>query len=1269
VIADGGVTTLWLTAGLFHQMVEGHLDSLRGVRQLLAGGDALSLSHVRQALEELGPETRIINGYGPTESTTFASTHDAASRGLVTSVPIGRPISNTQTYVLDGHGEACPVGVPGELHLGGDGLARGYHQRPGLTAERFVPSPLALLPGGEGDRLRADSMAAGLRLYRTGDRARWLADGVLEFLGRDDGQVKIRGYRIEIGEVEAALAGHHQMAQVVVVVRGEGADKALVAYGVPQPGAEVVDGELRSYLKGRLPEYLVPNRFVLLEELPLTENGKVDRRALPDPDLVRGADESTYVAPTTATETALAQLWAELLGHEQVGLTDDFFELGGHSLLATQVISGVRQRFDVEVPLMLLFEEPTVAALAAHVEGEGVSGSGDSAPPLVASGEPGPYPLSFAQQRLWFIDQMAPATPAYNVPFAVGLSGSLDLAALEASLAAVVRRHDALRTTFHPGDEGPVQTVSPMDHWQLPLVDLEGHPEAADEVRRLSIREGMTPFDLARGPLLRVRLLRRGEGEYVLLLTLHHIVSDGWSIGVFTRELSQLYGAFLKQEPSALPSLSVQYTDFSRWQRQWFQGEVEERQLSYWRDRLGVSPEPLELPFDRPRPPQQSFAGANRVLRLPKDLGERLEVATGEAGGTLFMTLLAVFQMFLARVTGRQRIVVGSPIANRNRAETEPLIGFFVNTLALSTDLEGNPLVSDVLERVRRETLEAYQHQDLPFERLVEELEPRRDASRPALVQVSFAVQNAAANLLQLPGVEVSAGEVGFPVAKFDLTLAVVDGPNGLMAEFNYNTDLFDGSTIDRLSQAWRVLMEGVLAAPGDRLSTLPVLTSSQQAQLLGEWNDTTTAYPAEACIDQLFALQVQRDPEAIAILAGDRTWSYGELDRRSNQVARALVEVGVGPESMVGLCVERSPEMVAAVLGVAKAGGSYLPLDPEYPEERLAFMLADGAVAAVVLGEGQTEALPPCPAPQLILPEIFDQQGEAPLRPHGGSADNLFYVMYTSGSTGKPKGVAVTHRAVSRLVLETNYVDLGPEDRVPQLATSSFDGITFELWGPLLNGGGVVIVPRPVALDPDRFADLLEESSVTAMFITTALFNQLVQQAPRAFSKLRYLFFGGETADPRWVRKARAVEGLERLTHVYGPTESTTFSTAFSVHEVPADSLRVPIGGPISNTTGYVVDRRGSLVLPGASGELVLGGKGLARGYLGRPGLTAEKFVPDAFAREVGQRLYRTGDLVRQTAEGAVDFLGRVDRQVKLRGFRIELGEVETVLRSHPEV
>jgi amino acid adenylation domain-containing protein len=882
------------------------------------------------------------------------------------------------------------------------------------------------------------------------------------------------------------------------------------------------------------------------------------------------------------------------------------------------------------------------------------------------------FPTSFAQRRLWFVHQLEPESPSYNVTTALWLSGKLDVSALERSLAAIVARHEALRTTFRLADDEPVQVVAPELGVELPLVDRSAIP-AADrelEVRRMVQEEVRRPFDLERGPLLRARLIRLAPEEHALILVVHHIVFDGWSAGVLSRELGECYQAFVTGGSPRLPELPVQYPDYAVWQREWLSGDALERQLAYWRTQLAGAPALLELPTDHPRPRTQSHRGAVEKRLFSRQLTDGLTALSQEEGSTLFMTLLAGFQLLLSRYSGQEDIIVGSPIANRTRSELEHLIGFFVNSLALRTDLSGDPSFRELLRRVRGVALGAYAHQDLPFERLVEELQPDRIQDRNPFFQVMFALQNAPRSALRLPGIELRSLPRSTATSKFDLTLHMHQASQGLTARLEYNTDLFEPGTIARMLGHLERLLEEAVANPDSRLSTIGLLTGDQRREVLVEWNRTDRALPADPCVHRLFERQAAQRPDAVAVEAGSERLTYGELNRRANRVARYLRRRGVGPEARVGVALDRSIDLVVALLAVLKVGGAYVPLDPSHPVERLRLMLEDAGASVLLTGAGALPEMSSTPSVVGLSDDrtAIEAESEDNLE-HRTAGEQLAYVMYTSGSTGRPKGIAIPHRAIVRLVCNTDYVQLNVADRVAQVSNTSFDAATFELWGALLNGARLVVISRDVTLSPRDFAAEIRARGISAMFLTTSLFNQLVSEVPEAFQSVRHLLVGGEAADPRAVRAALAKGPPERLLNVYGPTEATTFATWQLVREVADEALTVPIGMPIANTRAHVLDRHLEPVPPGIPGELYLGGPGLARGYLGRPGLTAERFVPDPFGAESGGRLYRTGDRVRRRAGGALEFMGRIDGQIKLRGFRIEPGEIESALAQHTAV
>jgi len=1272
-LREHGITTLWLTAGLFHLMVDERPDDLRGVRQLLAGGDVLSVAHVQRTLGDRRDGV-LINGYGPTETTTFACTYPMGVATQVgATVPIGRPIANARVFILDKNLEPVPIGVPGELYIGGDGLARGYLNRPDLTAEAFLPSPVADRPGE--------------RLYRTGDLARYLHDGAIEFLGRIDFQVKIRGFRIEPGEIEALLGGHPAIKETVVLAREDApGDRRLVAYyvampgqGAGAPGEAPSPADLRAFLRVRLPDYMVPSAFVALDAFPLTPNGKVDRRALPTPERTRAGLEAEFVAPRTPTEEVLAGLWCDVLGVEWVGVHDSFFELGGHSLLATQLVSRVRDAFRVELPLRALFAGPTVAGLAGRVEAARRDGAAPQAPPLAPVPRAGHMPPSFAQQRLWFLDQFEPGSPLYNIPMATRLSGPLDVDALKRALDEIVRRHEALRTTFVAVNGRPVQVIAPApavgpSAVDLPTVDLRHLPARGREAEALRLvqAEARRPFDLQAGPLLRALLLRLDPDDHVLLLNTHHVVSDGWSMGVLNRELLALYGAFAAQRPSPLPDLPVQYADFATWQRGWLSGATLEAEVAYWRGKLGGDLPVLGLPADRPRPPVQTFSGAVTSMPLSRELADALRALGRREGATPFMTLLAAFYVLLHRYSGQDDLVVGSPIANRTRGEIEGLIGFFVNTLALRADLGGNPTFRELVGRVREVALDAYAHQDVPFEQLVEALRPGRDPSRTPLFQAMFVLENAPMRPVALPGLRATPIDVHHGTAKFDLTMFVVEDGDGLALALEYNTDLFAEETAARLLGHYRRLLSGVAADPGRRVWALPLMASEEAAGLLA-WQDTATAYPRDRCVHELFAAQAAQAPQAVAVIFGGERLTYGELDWRANQLANRLRRLGVGPDVLVGLLVERSLEMVIGLLGILKAGGAYVPLDPAYPRERLAFMLQDARAPVLLTQEHLLGGLPGRDAhgPRVICldagwGEVASESAAAP--ESGAGPENLAYVMYTSGSTGRPKGTCVTHRNVVRLVRETGYIEFSAAEVFLQLAPISFDAATLEVWGSLLNGARLCVMPP----ETPSLADLgaaLARHGVTTLWLTAGLFHLMVDERLADLGGVRQLVAGGDVLSVPHVRKALAARGGGRLINGYGPTETTTFACCYPMTAKTPIGASVPIGRPIANTYTRILDRALGLLPVGVFGELHIGGDGVSRCYLNRPDLTAEMYVPDPCGAVPGARLYRTGDLARYLPDGNIEFLGRADLQVKVRGFRIELGEIEAVLGQHPAV
>jgi amino acid adenylation domain-containing protein len=1251
LLARSGASVMQATPATWRMMLESGWRNACGLK-VLCGGEALPADLARQLLDA---GCVLWNMYGPTETTIWSTCKKLEEHAGVIS--IGRPIANTSLYVLDEFQQPVPIGVSGELYIGGDGLARGYLGRAELTAEKFIPNPF--------------DKCGGARLYRTGDLVRYLSGGDVEYVARIDHQVKVRGYRIEVAEIEVVLSEHPGVrAAVVTAQQDDNAEKRLVAYFVTdQEGVGTV--ELQQYLRTRLPPYMVPALFVRVEAMPLTPNGKIDRGALPVPEKTRPDLGGEYVAPRTPTEEVLAGIWSVLLRVEKVGVHDNFFELGGHSLLATQVVSRVREAFGTEMAVRELFEHPTVATLGSAIEEMLNAGLGVQAPPIVKVSREEELQLSYGQQRLWFLDQLEPGSSAYNMGVAVRLLGTLDTAVLEESFTEIVSRHESLRTRFGVVDGRPVPLIDEIPSFSLPIFDLSTLCEEGreSEARRLAKEETHNPFDLLTGPLLRASVLRLGAEEFVLLATMHHITGDGWSLGILIRELTALYEALSAGKPSPLTDLSIQYADYAHWQRGWLDGEVLERQLSYWKQQMVGAPPVLELPADYARPEAQSFRGAQQSVTFSDSLSAQLQQLSRREGVTLFMTLLAAWQILLSRYSGQQDIVVGSPTANRNRSETESLIGFFVNTLVLRTDLSGDPRFLEVLRRVREVALGAYAHQDVPFEKLVEELQPARDLSRSPLFQVMLVHQNAPQTALQItPDLQVSEISVENQTEKFDLTLTMSETQDGrLQSVWGYNPDLFAESTIERMIGHFEMLLETVVSNPEQHLSEMVLLTAEEREQMLVEWNDTAVAYPHEKLLHELFEEQVTRTPEAVAIAYEGGQLSYRQLNEQANHLARYLQSLGVGPEVLVGICVERSIEMMVGLLGTLKAGGAYVPIDPTYPPERLSFILAD-CRAHILLTQEHIARSVETEAKVICLDDLSCEKVAG--ISSGVTPDNIAYVIYTSGSTGKPKGVMISHRAlVNYLWWAVREYDLDHGSGVPLHSSIAFDLTITSLFCPLL-AGRMITLPRERA-GIEALSEAMVGNDQSLIKVTPTHLRALNNLFPEdsLSGRTRVLVIGGEALPAETIATWRRNAPQTRLINEYGPTEATVGCCVYEVKADDPQSSEVLIGRPIANTQIYVLDASMQAVPVGVIGELYIGGAGVARGYHEQPELTAERFVPDPYSGNGGMRLYRTGDLARYLPDGRIDFLGRMDHQVKVRGFRIELGEVEAALANHPDV
>jgi amino acid adenylation domain-containing protein len=1252
-LAEQKINLTFLPTPLAEAVMDGPWPGGMSLRVLLTGGDRLR----RRPREKMS--FQLVNHYGPTEnSVVTTATVVEPQEESCEPPPIGRPIANTRLYVLDERMQPVPVGVPGELYIAGAGLARGYLNRPKLTAEKFVTNPFCSGPFS--------------RLYRTGDLVRYREDGNVEFLGRIDQQVKIRGYRIELGEIETVLSGHADVHEAVIMAREDG-ETYLAAYVTGEKGNTPTTEQLRDYLKQKLPEHMVPVAFVFLDTLPLTPNGKVDRKALPPPDFK--PSEKNFVAPRNETEEVLAGIWCELLHLKRVGVHDNFFQLGGHSLLATQLISRVRNAFGVELPLQALFDAPTVGQFRERLEKVSQDQSWSRPVARTWEGDAGGTTLSFAQERLWFLEQLEPGLAVYNVPIGIVLEGELDIAALEQSLNALASRHGSLRTSFGNAQGLPTAHRAKAIHMALPVVRFDNLSNEGQQtaMQRVMESEAAQPFNLDQAPLLRTKLLRLSNHKHVLLLMTHHIVSDGWSMAILYQELRQLYEACARGTNLSLPALPIQFSDYAEWQREWLQGQALEEQLAFWKRHLRGPLPVLDLPSDYPRPAQQSHRGGIKYFALPDRLCADLKTLCRCEDVTLFMLLLGAFQTLLHRYSGQDDIVTGTTVAGRTRIEVEGLVGLFLNTLALRTDLSGNVTFRELLQRVRRVALEAYAHQDVPFERVVEALGVERDLSRSPVFQVMFVLQKAPMPSARTGDLEWSSMPMHTGTSKVDLTLSLEEGPESLSGYMEYDRDLFEAQTIQRLCQHYETLLEAIVSDPNQPISNLPMLSKAEQHQAIYGWNKAL-AYPKGRCLHERFEKQVTLTPDAVAVVCDEQQLSYVELNRRSNQLAHYLHSLGVTADQLVALRTERSVEMVIGILGILKAGGAYLPLDPAYPKDRVAFMLEDSNVAVVVTQTSLAADLDGLTVTRVIIDEL--QSGPSTNLAPVSSADNLAYAIYTSGSTGKPKGALITHYNVTRLFEATEaWYRFDRNDVWSLFHSFAFDFSVWELWGALLYGGRVVIVPYWVSRSPEAFRELLLRERVTVLNQTPSAFRQLIQAElaePKAYLALRYVIFGGEALELNSLRPwfDRYGDAHPLLVNMYGITETTVHVTYRPIRIV---DLRLGqgsvIGIPIPDLQVYILDANSQPTPIGVPGEIYVGGAGVARGYLNRPELTAQRFIADPFSTRPGSGLYRTGDRARRLDNGDIEYLGRIDQQVKIRGFRIEPAEIEAGIARHPAI
>ncbi len=1177
-----------------------------------------------------------INAYGPTETSICATTFKG---DFSTNVPIGVPIANTSIYILDKTQGLLPVGIAGELCIGGAGLARGYLNKEELTKDKFIDNPFA----------------KGERLYRSGDLAKRLPDGNIEFIGRIDDQVKIRGYRIELGEIESVLITHSEITSCCVLARPDGSgNKRLIAYIV---GEDLDNTKLEVFLKKSLPEYMVPMLWVFLDEMPLTSNGKIDKKGLPDPDTSILSTQE-FVAPRNEIEVQLASIWKELLQANEIGINDNFFALGGHSLLSTRLVSLIRKELNVEIAIKDVFAYATIATLADYI---GNQSKGNALPAVVPMDRTERIPLSFSQERLWFIDQLN-SSLEYHIPVVLRLNGILDTTILENVFRNIIDRHEVLRTVIKSENGVGYQEIIPVASWKLETVKVEKDQNLEELL--LSFLE--LPFDLSSDYMLRCCLYDLGSNEYVIACVTHHISSDGWSEGILVSEFAEIYDALKSNRTIKLPEMTLQYADYALWQRAYIDGQILEQQVSYWKDKLD-NVTPLDLPTDYSRPAIQSNEGSSIGFELDKELSDALNSICQQEGVTLFMLLLSAFKVVLSRYSGQEDICVGTPIANRTQWELEGMIGFFVNTLALRSDLSGTPTFKELLQQVKETTLEGYDHQMVPFEKVVEHVVATRDMGRSPLFQVLFALQNTSEDgEIELDGLELTSYEHTEGSSKFDLSLIASENETGISLGVEYCTALFKENTIQRMLGHFQEILKDIAKDINQEIKTLNILTEEEENKVLQLFNQTAQEYPENTSITNLFKEQAEKTPDAIALVFEDSQMTYRELDEASNRLVNYLKAEGVVPETNIGILFHRGFDMIISILGVLKHGSTYVPLDPVLPQGRLEFILQDAGIEYVLSNKTLSlDVLGISGYTNLDIDLI--QTHAASLIPEKRLEDSTSYIMYTSGTTGTPKGIMITDKNVITLINESDVIRIKPSDKFLQWSNYAFDGSVYEIFATLLNGATLHMIESSMASDGVSLSKYIASQELTVVFVTTALFNSIVEYDLSQLSSLRMLLFGGEKVSLVHVQKALAEMGSGKLIHMYGPTETTVYATHYVINDIPDDAYTVPIGKPLSNTMIYVLDSNQETVPIGVNGELCISGTGLAKGYLNREELTKEKFIDNPFVS--GERLYRTGDLVKWLADGNIEFVGRLDDQVKIRGYRIELGEIENALSSHDAI
>ncbi len=1211
------------------------------LERLVSGGEAIS----PELAKHWSTKVKFINGYGPTEDTVCCTQYKEDD--FRDSVPIGKPLNNTKIYILDFNQNVVPTGIPGELHISSTGLARGYFKRPDLTAEKFIPNPFSK---DEGDRM-----------YKTGDLCRYREDGNIEFIGRIDNQVKVRGFRIELGEIEHAVKEIEGINDCVVIVRKNSVGEAqIIAYYIPAKDADLDIKEIKGALQLTLPDYMIPAAFVKMSIFPLTTHAKIDKKALPEPEFESTLKSSEFVAPRNAGEETLSVIWSGILGTENIGVYDNFFDLGGHSLLATKLIARIREAFNIEIPLRTVFENSTIDKLFQQIEILRRQDANLHIPEIKAIDRNADIPVSLPQQRLWFIDQFSEGNSVYNIPFTTIINGALDTESFEKSINRVITRHESLRTHFINIKGVPFQKITEEMDYVLPVTDLSktNPDDLQTEMLRHASEITNWQFDLGKSPLFKIELLKFAPQKYLLAAVMHHIISDGWSMNILIQEILQNYRAITLGQPEELqlPDLNVQYADFAAWQQDWIKGDFLEKQVTYWKDHLGLNPEVLELNTDYPRPAIQTFNGKDINFIIDENITNKIRAYGKKEGVTNFVTLMSAFQALLHRYSGQNQILVGSPVAGRHHAATQNLIGFFVNTLVIKAGFDQPQSFKALTKQVRENVLDAYAHQDIPFEQLVDALKVERDMAHSPLFQVAFVAQDAIGKLPETDALSFEPFETGSVVAKYDLSVYFTELEDRIGFRFEYNKDLFKKESIERIAEHYRLLLQQFIEEPKTRVDRANLITE-EESKFVAVFNKTENQFDSDLCAHQRFEKMVLENPVHTALFINDATLTYDELNQRANQLARHILEYGVKADDIVGIHMERSFEMIIAMLAILKAGAAYLPLDPSYPAERLKYMMEDSGLKVLLTDQDDSLA-----TDQDIT--ILNFAGNSTLSYDTAnlnlevSPSNLAYVIYTSGSTGKPKGTMLSHTGLVNLANEQRKAfSIDTESKVLQFASLSFDAATWETVMALLNGASLYLVDREIIASGETLVKTIKEQKITTVTLPPSVLAVFPQSE---LPDLKTIITAGEKCPVDLVKKWQPGRNM---VNAYGPTETSVCASMYFTNA--EEQFDPPIGKSIGNFQLHVLDKNFFPVPVGVNGELCISGVGLARGYLNRPVTTAEKFIPNPFSEIPGDRLYRTGDLVKRRADGLIEFVGRIDYQVKVRGFRIELGEIESAIND----